>query len=58
MLDDVGFDPKAKGHMQAHKHARQPNDFDTMAQRDHDVRAAPGEEDISQEGLLDRRGAK
>ena len=33
-------------------------DPDTMAQSGHDVEAAPGEEDVSQEGLLDRRGAQ
>lgn len=57
-LDDADLDPRAKGHVQYAKHAKQRNEFDTMAQADHDVRPAPGEEDVGQDDLLDRRGAK
>ncbi|KAF2645244.1 hypothetical protein P280DRAFT_531235 [Massarina eburnea CBS 473.64] len=57
-LGDAGIDPRAKGSERYYKHARQPDEFDRLAQGDHDVRAAPGEEELSQEDLLDRRGAK
>lgn len=58
-LDDANLDPRAKGHVQYAKHARsQGNPIDDMAQGSHDVQAAPGEEDVGQEDLLDRRGAK
>lgn len=56
--DDAGYDPRAKGGEQYHKHARQKNDFDTTTHQGHGVEAAPGEEDLTQEDLLDRRGAK
>ncbi len=59
-LDDANFDPRAKGHDRYAKHARQDNPFDSMKHGagSHDVDPAPGEEDMGQDELLDRRGAK
>ncbi|KAF2659200.1 hypothetical protein K491DRAFT_689555 [Lophiostoma macrostomum CBS 122681] len=57
-LDDAYLDPKAKGHARYAKHARQDNEFDKLAKAGHDVESAPGEEEVGQEDLLDRRGAK
>lgn len=59
-LDDAGFDPRSKGHDQYAKHARQDNPLDSSRHgaTSHDVEAAPGEEEIRQEGLLEKRGAK
>lgn len=57
-LDDADLDPKSKGHAQYYKHARQTDEFETMARKGHDVEGAPGEEELGQEDLLDRRGAK
>ncbi|KAF2739063.1 hypothetical protein EJ04DRAFT_458518 [Polyplosphaeria fusca] len=56
-MDDAD-DPRAKGHDRYAKHARQNNPYDTMAGTDHGVEPAPGEEDMSQDALLDNRGAK
>jgi hypothetical protein len=58
VVDDSGNDPRAKGSNRYYKHARQGNDFDTMAETGHGVQAAPGEEEMSQEDLLEKRGAK
>jgi hypothetical protein len=59
-LDDANFDPRAKGHDQYAKHARQDNPFDSLKHgaRNHNVEAAPGEEELTQDQLLDKRGAK
>lgn len=59
-LDDANFDPRAKGHDRYAKHARQENPLDSSKHGagTHDVEAAPGEEELGQEELLDRRGAK
>lgn len=59
-LDDANYDPRAKGHASYAKHARQNNPLDSLKHGagSHDVEAAPGEEEISQEDLLDRRGAR
>lgn len=59
-LDDANFVPGAKGHDQYAKHAKQDNPLDSVKHgaRSHDVEAAPGEEELSQDQLLDRRGAK
>jgi hypothetical protein len=58
-LDDANFDPRAKGHAQYAKHARQDNLMDSLKHgaADHDVEAAPGEELESQDTLLGKRGA-
>jgi hypothetical protein len=58
-LDDANFDPRAKGHVQYAKHARQDNPMDSLKHGagSHDVEAAPGEEEESQEALLNKRGA-
>jgi hypothetical protein len=48
-LDDARYDPRAKGHVQYAKHAKQRNDFDVMAGAGHDVEGAPGEDDVEQE---------
>jgi hypothetical protein len=59
-LDDANFDPRAKGHAQYAKHARQDNPMDSLKHGagSHDVEAAPGEELESQDALLEKRGAK
>ncbi|OAL03874.1 hypothetical protein IQ06DRAFT_291530 [Phaeosphaeriaceae sp. SRC1lsM3a] len=59
-LDDANFDPRAKGHAQYLKHARQDNPMDSLKHGagSHDVEAAPGEELESQEALLKKRGAQ
>jgi hypothetical protein len=59
-LDDANYDPRAKGHVQYAKHARQDNPMDSLKHGadSHDVEAAPGEEEESQEALLAKRGAK
>jgi hypothetical protein len=59
-LDDANFDPRAKGHQQYAKHARQENPMDSLKHGagDHNVEAAPGEEELSQDQLLDKRGAQ
>ncbi|KAF2019934.1 hypothetical protein BU24DRAFT_419535 [Aaosphaeria arxii CBS 175.79] len=57
-LDDANYDPRAKGHAQYVKHAKQRNMFDQMAHEGHGVEAAPGEEEMGQEDLLNMRGAK
>lgn len=59
-LDDANFDPRAKGHAQYLKHARQDNPMDSLKHGagSHDVKAAPGEELESQEALLKKRGAQ
>ncbi|PVH95679.1 hypothetical protein DM02DRAFT_617734 [Periconia macrospinosa] len=57
-FDNTPYDPRAKGDVRTYKHDVQRNDFDLMAQADHNVRPAPGEEELSQEELLDKRGAK
>ncbi|KAH7116039.1 hypothetical protein B0J11DRAFT_584073 [Dendryphion nanum] len=56
-LDDASG-PYAKGHDRYAKHIRQDNPFDRNAAGEHDVQPAPGEEELSQDALLDRRGAK
>ncbi|KAF2265856.1 hypothetical protein CC78DRAFT_514854 [Lojkania enalia] len=56
-LDDASYDPRAHGHQQYAKHARQ-HQPDNMVHGDHNVQAAPGEELDNQDALLDRRGAK
>ncbi|KAF2121572.1 hypothetical protein BDV96DRAFT_564591 [Lophiotrema nucula] len=57
-LDDADLDPKAKGHVQYLKHSRQQDEFSKKANAGHGVEPAPGEEDLSQEDLLNRRGAQ
>ncbi|KAF2708923.1 hypothetical protein K504DRAFT_468147 [Pleomassaria siparia CBS 279.74] len=57
-MDDAGLDPRAKGSDRYMKHARQKDGFGLMAQGDHDVGEAPGEEGMGQDDLLDKRGAK
>lgn len=59
-LDDANFDPRAKGHDQYAKHARQDNPLSSSKHgaKSHDVEAAPGEEELVQDELLDKRGAK
>ncbi|KAI8942594.1 hypothetical protein NX059_000651 [Plenodomus lindquistii] len=59
-LDDANFDDKAKGHDRYAKHARQDNplDSDKHGASSHDVEAAPGEELLSQNELLEKRGAQ
>ncbi|KAF2188192.1 hypothetical protein K469DRAFT_703660 [Zopfia rhizophila CBS 207.26] len=57
-LDDAGYDPRAKGHVQYAKHAKQKDPFAKMAHGDHGVEPAPGEEDLDQEELVQRRGAQ
>ncbi|KAJ4351794.1 uncharacterized protein N0V89_007138 [Didymosphaeria variabile] len=57
-FDDAPFDSRAKGSDQYYKHARQGNDFDKFAKAGHGVQAASGEEEDTQDALLDRRGAK
>jgi hypothetical protein len=58
IIDDAGDDPRAKGSARYYKHARQANDFDTGAETGQGVQAALGEEELGQEELLERRGAK
>jgi hypothetical protein len=59
-LDDANFDPRAKGHDQYAKHARQDNPMNSLKHGagSHDVEAAPGEEEEGQDALLNKRGAK
>lgn len=59
-LDDANLDPRAKGHDQYAKHARQDNPHDSLKHGagSHDVEAAPGEEDLGQDTLLNKRRAK
>ncbi|KAF1839479.1 hypothetical protein BDW02DRAFT_539722 [Decorospora gaudefroyi] len=59
-LDDASYDPRAKGHDQYAKHAQQDNPLNSLKHGagSHNVEAAPGEEQDSQDALLDRRGAK
>jgi hypothetical protein len=59
-LDDANFDPGAKGHQRYAKHAKQDNPMDSLKHGagDHNVEAAPGEEELSQDQLLDKRGAQ
>ncbi|USP76018.1 hypothetical protein yc1106_03292 [Curvularia clavata] len=59
-IDDAYVDPGAKGHVQYFKHAKQDNPMDSLkyGAGDHGVQRAPGEEEDSEEALLDRRGAK
>jgi len=59
-LDDANFDPRAKGHDQYAKHARQDNPYDSLKHGagSHGVEAAPGEEEETQDALLEKRGAK
>ncbi|CAO2654779.1 Nn.00g115120.m01.CDS01 [Neocucurbitaria sp. VM-36] len=59
-LDDANFDPRAKGHDQYAKHARQDNPYESLkhGSASHDVDAAPGEEELGQDELLSKRGAK
>ncbi|RAR08273.1 Nop-like protein [Stemphylium lycopersici] len=59
-LDDANFDPRAKGHVQYAKHARQDNPMDSLKHGagDHGVQPAPGEEQESEESLLNKRGAQ
>lgn len=59
-LDDVNYDPRAKGSAQYTKHVRQDNPLDSLKHGagSHNVEAAPGEEELRQDELLDKRGAK
>lgn len=59
-LDDANYDPMAKGSARYAKHARQDNPLDSLnhGAGSHDVEAAPGEEELTQCELLDKRGAK
>ncbi|KAH7398293.1 hypothetical protein BKA66DRAFT_545897 [Pyrenochaeta sp. MPI-SDFR-AT-0127] len=59
-LDDANFDPRAKGHDRYAKHARQDNPLGSSKHGavSHDVDAAPGEEELGQDELLDKRGAR
>jgi hypothetical protein len=60
-LDDADKVPQAKGHDQYAKHvAKQQSEFDENSGRvraSHDVEAAPGEELLTQDELLKKRGA-
>ncbi|KAL1592589.1 hypothetical protein SLS59_009681 [Nothophoma quercina] len=60
-LDDADKVPQAKGHDQYAKHvAKQQSEFDENSGRvkaGHDVEAAPGEELLTQDELLKKRGA-
>lgn len=57
-LDDAGG-PYAKGHDRYAKHIRQDNPFNrNVGSGEHDVQPAPGEEELGQDALLDKRGAK
>jgi hypothetical protein len=49
-LDDANLDPRAKGHDQYAKHARQDNPMNSLKHGagSHNVDAAPGEEEESQ----------
>jgi hypothetical protein len=57
-LDDAGLWPGAKGHDREAKHLKKGNFYDKMAQEHHGVQAAPGEEGLDQETLLERRERK
>lgn len=59
-MDDANYDPRAKGSARYAKHARQDNPLDSSnhGAASHDVEAAPGEEELGQDELLDKRGAK
>lgn len=50
-MGDANFDPRAKGHAQYFKYARQDNPMDSLKHGagNHGVEAAPGEEEESQE---------
>ena len=60
-LDDADKVPEAKGHDEYVKHVRkQQSEFDEntgQVKAGHDVEAAPGEELLTQGGLLKKRGA-
>ena len=56
-MDDAGLYPGAKGHDQVAKQAKKGNLFDSLAQGHHGVEAAPGEEGLSQDELLEKRKA-
>lgn len=57
-LDDTNFDPGAKGNVRYAKHSKHDNPFTSLktGAGDHNVEAAPGEEEDSQETLLKKRG--
>ena len=59
-LDDTNFDPGAKGNVRYAKYAKHDNPFSSLATgaKDHNVEPAPGEEEDSQETLLNKRGLK
>ncbi|KAF2873413.1 hypothetical protein BDV95DRAFT_566954 [Massariosphaeria phaeospora] len=57
-LDDAGYNAGAHGHDRNAKHARSDNLFNKQVHDDHGVETAPGEENMGQNELLDRRGAK
>jgi hypothetical protein len=58
LTDDAGLDPKAKGSDRYVKHTRQDNPYEKLAQGDHGVEPAPGEEELSGNELLNKRGAQ
>jgi hypothetical protein len=58
VIDDAGLDPKAKGSDRYVKHTRQDDSFGKMAQADHGVEPAPGEEELGGNDLLNKRGAQ
>ncbi|KAF2129648.1 hypothetical protein P153DRAFT_396903 [Dothidotthia symphoricarpi CBS 119687] len=61
-LDDANYEPGAKGHDRDAKHAinrkDNPHDSSKHGASSHDVEAAPGEEELGQDELLEKRGAK
>lgn len=61
-LDDANKEPGAKGHDRGAKHAlnRTDNPLDSLKHGagSHNVEAAPGEEQLSQNELLEKRGAQ
>ncbi|KAL6710223.1 hypothetical protein ACN47E_009169 [Coniothyrium glycines] len=59
-MDDANYDPRAKGDNRYFKHARQDNPFNSLQHGagDHNVEPAPGEELLSQDEILAKRGAK
>lgn len=60
-LDDADNVPQAKGDGRYAKHVRhQKSEFDTQAHAGHNVQRAPVEEEelMTQDGLLEKRGAK
>jgi hypothetical protein len=58
LTDDAGLDPKAKGSDRYVKHTRQDNPYEKLAQGDHGVEPAPGEEELGGNELLNKRGAQ